>query len=73
MKFRKVFHETRRVEKERTTRQKTDLLLPKKLKGEEQKCHKYSKSPLPGSGASRAADNTTLLQTHKNEHDESRR
>lgn len=63
-----------RLGKERTTKQKTDSLLPKKLKGEEQEYHKYSKSPLPGSLASWAADNTTFLQIDTNgQHDESSR
>lgn len=35
MNFRKVFHETRSVGKDRTTKQNTDLLVPKNLKGEE--------------------------------------
>lgn len=49
MDFRKGLCKTRRVGKERTTKQKTDSLLTKKLKGEEQK---YNKSPSPGSLAS---------------------
>ena len=52
MDFRKGLCEPRMVGRERTTKQKTDLLLPKKLKGEEQKYHKGNKSPLSGSLAS---------------------
>lgn len=47
--FKKGLCKTRRIGKERTMKQKTDSLLPKKAKVEEQEYHKYNKSPLPGS------------------------